>query len=112
MCRSTNFIGSILCQLPTDSVAVREVGKLLQTGKFAGAVFVVHGEGIETQQFKVPTSTIEGMIKTHQLQMPTVNIRATHKSKPVDMMLRFLNQETYSISGFPRQLHGQPRSES
>jgi hypothetical protein len=109
--RPTNLIGSILCRLPVDTIAVREVGKLLQTSKFAGAFFVVQGEGIDNQQFKMPTSTIEGMIKTHQFQMPSVQIRTTHKSKPIDIMLQLPTREMYSISGFPRLLHNQFRSE-
>jgi hypothetical protein len=109
--RPTNLIGSIFCRLPIDTIAVREVGKLLQTSKFAGAFFVIQGEGIDNQWLKIPASTIEGMIKTHQFHMPTVQIRATHKSRLVDIMFRLPTRETYSISGFPRLLQNRSRSE-
>lgn len=103
--------GSILCRLPTDTIVVREVGLLLETKRFTGAFFVAQAKDMDAQKFEMPPSTIEGLIKIRQFQMPILQIHTKHQSQPVDIMLQLPDGETYSISGFPRVLYSRLHSE-
>jgi len=107
---NTHLIGSILCRLPSNTIVIREIGKLLQTRRFIGAIFAVEWDGLAVQQFNIPVSAIEGMVNDQVFNLPTVNLKIAGKSKATDILLRLPNQETYSLSGFPHVFPDQTRS--
>jgi hypothetical protein len=100
--QGTDRIGTIECRLPSDTIVIREVGKWFQTGKFAGAFFVVRWDGLDVQNFRIPASTVEGMIKNQRFHLPPVQVKLAGRPNAIDIVLRFPNRELYSISGFPR----------
>ncbi|KAH8684241.1 hypothetical protein BGZ60DRAFT_397086 [Tricladium varicosporioides] len=103
--RESTIRGKILCRVSDGAPEICEIGKILRTGSRRATEFVFRCDASEAQYFQIPLSTVDRMICDLSFEMPDIKVQGEVNAN-YKAMLRFVDGQEFSISGFPRVLLG------
>ncbi|KAF2729081.1 hypothetical protein EJ04DRAFT_503032 [Polyplosphaeria fusca] len=95
----------VRCRLLDGSSPVRETGAALKNGPFRHAEFVFWEDGYASQQFPIPSRTLEKMIQEKIFPVLNLLVPVFNPETLIHGILRLENNEEYPLSGFPRFLN-------
>lgn len=109
--------GYIFCRIPSDTREISVLGKLIRDRGFQrrNPFFLIQEEGSTPgtlQQIELTPDIISAMIQEQKFHMRKINVRLHNKLAATEIFLYLNDGENYPISGFPRSLLQDCRSQA
>jgi hypothetical protein len=92
--------GEILCRISDGTPEIREIGLLLQDGRFRSTGFIIDEHSNESRYFGLTSKVVDDMIFNTSFRFPGIKLRVSSKTPLINIEICF--HDSYSISGFPR----------